>query len=269
MKILVTGMGTIGNEFIKQLLERGDEVTAVDNNEWAVASYPDHPKLKKHLSDFFRIGGRFDLVIHTAAYKHVDLIEKNKKAAYYNNIGATYWLYRETKGSKILFISTDKAVEPKSYYGETKQEGERLTYKHGGIVARLGNVLASSGSVIPKWEKCIEDSQPIPITDWKMTRYFIPVDKAVDKILKLWKIAKPKQVIIPDMGKPIALKKIFKQVLAKHHLWRYPTEIIGKRKGEKLHEKLHWKDEKLVKRNDYGKIYDYNSNVHLEKTSTD
>jgi FlaA1/EpsC-like NDP-sugar epimerase len=257
MRTLITGFaGTIGGEFTRQLLAKGWQVTGVDSNEWAVAQFEDYPNLDKKLDDFKNVGGDYDLIIHCAAYKHVDLIESNQDSAYSNNVVKTANFYNNIQG-KVLFISTDKAVEPASFYGETKKIGEELTAERGGVIARLGNVMSSNGSVIPKWEKCIEEGKPLPITDPNMTRYMIPVEKAVASILELLSHAQPGQVIIPEMGEPVRLKDLVYKVLIKHDFTQphnYPTEIIGLRPGEKMHEKLKWDDEKVIYQNDLGMI---------------
>lgn len=257
--ILITGgAGTLGAEFARQLLEQGKDVLVVDNCEWAIAQMFDHPKLIKKLADFCNVTGEYELIIHCAAYKHVDLIENNQDEALVNNVEKTHRLYTNCKG-KILFISTDKAVEPKSYYGELKRTGEQMTFDFNGIVARLGNIISSSGSVIPKWEKCIDDGVLLPITDPNMTRYMIPVDKAVKSILCLYPNAKRGQVIIPEMGEPIKLTELAKQVCDKRGvLLKY--KVIGLRPGEKMHEKLKWDSEQLIYASKHGGIYEDFSN---------
>lgn len=253
--ILITGFaGSIGGEFTRQLLQAGKEVVGVDNNEWAVAQFENHPKLTKRLMNCKDITGTFDLVIHCAAYKHVDLVENNQDSGLENNVMVTRELFKNVRFSKFLFMSTDKTVEPASFYGWTKHEGEQMTKEHGGIVARLGNILASTGSVIPRWERCIDEGIPLPVTDPKMTRYMIPVDEAVFKMLKLLRKAKPGQVIIPEMGEPIVLSDLIKKVLEKKGLKDYPIDIIGLRPGEKINEKLKWDYEKTILSNKYGEI---------------
>lgn len=262
MNILITGaFGTLGSEFVKQLLDRGDTVTGIDNNEWAVASYPDRDGLTKVLGDFDTIWGPYDLLIHCAAYKHVDLIENNRLAGSENNVEKTRRLYNHI-AAPILFISTDKAVEPSSYYGATKQEGEALTKNFNGVIARMGNIMGSSGSVIPKWERAIVDNVPLTITDWGMTRYMQPVDNLVEKILALYPHAKPGEVIIPEMGPPLSLKDVVYSVLDRHSLPHdYPTVSVGMRPGEKLHEKLLWDWETAVYTDTNGIIVTENDGI--------
>lgn len=161
-------------------------------------------------------------------------------------------------GKKTLFISTDKAVEPASFYGRTKMIGEQFTREVGGIVARLGNILGSSGSVIPKWEAAISRGEPLPITDPAMTRYLIPAEEAVKKILQLLPQAVPGDTIIPEMGEAKPLLAIADEVLARHGMsldsYTPGTVTIGRRPGEKQHEKLYWDDEKVIVRSTDGII---------------
>lgn len=244
MNILCTGFaGTLGSAFTRYLLEQGHTIIGVDNNEWAVAAFPDHERLTKFLGDFgdtTRMNG-FDAVIHCAAYKHVDLGESNTVRFCDNNIAKSSKLFDMAQGSdaKILLISTDKAVEPISTYGFTKALCERLCWHWGGQVARLGNILSSNGSVIPLWEKQIADKEPITITDPAMTRYVIEADEAVKQI---WDgFLRGDTLIIPEMGEPKPLLSILDEVLLAHgEPLDHPTKIIGLRPGEKMHEKLKW-----------------------------
>ena len=222
----------------------------IDNSEWAVAEIKDkYPKAKFLLEDFAE--WKFDqdpvdLVIHCAAYKHVNLGEDNINAFVDNNIIKTRKLFAEAfkNNADILFISTDKAVEPISLYGFTKAIGEKLAIYYNGRVARLGNILASNGSVIPVWEKAIANKAPIPITDKRMVRYVIEVDKAVEAIWVGY--LGGKKLIIPKCRK-IKLMDMLEEVLEYHQttLNEYPGGIkeIGKRPGEKIEEKMKWEDE--------------------------
>jgi len=247
MNVLVTGFaGTLGSEFTRHFLKEGHCVSGVDNNEWAVAAFPEHPNLSKTLGDFSDCLGEWELVVHCAAYKHVDLIESNQESAYENNVQKTGRLYSQTQGP-VLFISTDKAVEPISHYGETKKMGELLTLKRGGAIARLGNILSSSGSVIPKWEAAIANLEPLPITDPDMTRYMIPAPEAVRKIMALYGLGLG-ELVVPSMGEPISVYDLAEETLRRHDYEGFSDYgpgniVIGARLGEKRHEKLLWDDE--------------------------
>lgn len=246
MQILLTGSGSLGEAFI-DLLHLDHDLTVIDNHEETVARLSDrYSDVKFILDDFSE--WRFDqnpieTLIHTAAYKHLPLGEENPNAFIDTNIIKTRKLFAEAYKNNvdILFISTDKAVEPCSLYGYTKAIGEKLCTYYNGTIARCGNFLGSSGSVIPVWEQCIKENKPIKITDPKMTRYVIELDDAAEQI---WiGFSNGEKLIIPTMQE-ITLEDIKQLVLNKHGLsTNYPTEIIGAKQGEKLSEKLKWEEE--------------------------
>lgn len=250
MKVLITGAGTLGKAFAAHLYSAGYNITLVDNNEWALAALNGAP-YKRLLDSYVNVDwAAYDLVIHTAAYKHVDLCEKNKKACRYNNVNLYGLALTKACGqAQVLFISTDKAVEPLSVYGKTKEAGEKLTKEYGGLIARLGNIKLSTGSVIPIWEQTKAEGKPLPVTDPEMSRYMIDVDEAVAKIWALYPQASAGDVIIPAMGDPIRLGDLI------HSLYPgYPQAIIGKRPGEKQHEKLKWDTEQVAYEDANGQI---------------
>jgi FlaA1/EpsC-like NDP-sugar epimerase len=244
--ILLTGAGSLGEAFIELL--RGNQLTVIESHEETVARLSDkYPEVRFILDDFSE--WKFDqdpveVLIHTAAYKHLPLGEENPNSFIDTNIIKTRKLFAEAfkNNVDILFISTDKAVEPCNLYGYTKAIGEKLCTFYNGSIARCGNFLGSSGSVIPVWEQCIKDNKPIKITDPEMKRFVIELDDAAKQI---WDdFTQGKKLIIPTMQE-ITLEGIKLLVLNKHGLSPdYPTEIIGKREGEKMSEKLRWEEYK-------------------------
>ena len=247
MKILITGgAGSIGKAFAR-MLHKDHKIIVIDSNEWAVAELKkDFPEMEVILGDFanYDFYHNPDLVIHAAAFKHVNLGEENPEAFIENNIIKTMDFFKacNERGTDFIFISTDKAVRPISLYGSTKYIGEKLTYYYGGVVARLGNVIGSSGSFIPIWEKCIREERPIPITDEKMVRYFIEEMDAVSQIWALYH--QGERTIIPIMEK-VRLLDMLSKVLKKHGYesvndYTPGVEIIGIRPGEKIEEELEW-----------------------------
>lgn len=261
MTVIVTGFaGTVGDAFTRYFLESGHDVIGVDNNEWAVASYPDHPKLTKILDEFYVIASRLstkarnnvDMVVHCAAYKHVDLIEANHASARKNNVDHTQELYNRFPRAHVIFISTDKAVNPVSFYGETKQEGENMTLKHErGIVFRFGNIYDSHGSVIPRWYKAVANKEPLPVTDMNMKRWVITADEAVKKCMEAAESSFHGMIVIPNMGQPLTLRQMVADFLFKAGLpLDYPTKVIGIRPGERLEERLFGDDEEIIEENE-------------------
>lgn len=241
--VLITGgAGSVGREFVR-LLKDDYKVTVVDSNEWAVAELQqEFPDVRVKLADFSSLSGvRTNYILHLAAYKHVNLGETNIADFVENNVSKTIEFYKKAKCNRLLYLSTDKAVEPISAYGATKMLAERLTWSVGGQVARCGNFLHSSGSVIPVWEKAIKDSQPIPITDEKMTRYVCKMDEAVKEIWE--RFLKGERLIIPKSDH-VKLLDLLNDVLKKHNLtikkYKPGIKTIGIRPGEKMTEKLKW-----------------------------
>ena len=245
MTILITGIaGSLGRAFIKYLV-KGNHIIGLDNAEWGIAELEkeyEGENIEFMLEDFseWKFDQRpVDLVIHTAAYKHLPLGEKNVNSFIDNNIVKVRRLFSECykNSADFIFISSDKAIEPCNLYGYTKAIGEHLAMEFNGVVARCGNFLNSSGSVIPVWEKCIKENKPLPITDLSMKRFVIDVDNAVRQIMDGY--LKGEHLIIPKCEE-VSLAELAAYVLQKHGkvYGNYPIEIIGVRQGEKMREKL-------------------------------
>lgn len=240
------GAGSLGKVFVSHLVS-DYRVTVVDNNEALAGELKQrHPQVEIVLGDFSEYPQkRYDYYLHLAAYKHVDLGETDPWSFAENNINNTARFYENIqKPAEVLYISTDKAVEPISVYGMTKAIAERLTAVNGWSVARLGNLFGSSGSVVPIWEKAIERQAPVKITDERMTRFFIRDIPAA--VAHIWDaFVAGEKLIIPPMGEPVRLMDVLTEMLAHHgynSVEEYPggVEIIGLRPGERLHEKIKW-----------------------------
>jgi len=241
MRVLITGAGgTLGRALINYLKE---DIIALEFDETKVA------ELKKQgvnaiLGDFGEWEYRkipCDLIIHCAAYKHVDIGEKDIIPFIENNIYKTHKLFAEAYRNNVdfIFISTDKAVEPISLYGYTKAIGEMLCKYYGGYCIRLANILDSSGSVTEIWRKAIEEGKPLKITDKRMKRFFMSEEDAVSFIWNSYK--KGNKMAIPEVEER-GLIDIAKSLAPNH-----PIEEIGIRKGEKLREKMRWSYESNVR----------------------
>jgi FlaA1/EpsC-like NDP-sugar epimerase len=232
--ILVTGAaGTLGRAWRNYL---NTESVGIDNSEWAVAA-----------DEFCTLGDfaeaslfGIETVIHCAAYKHINLAQDNPIPFIENNVIKTLTLFKRCyeKEIPVLFISTDKAVEPISTYGFTKAIGEEMAKHYGFCVARLPNIMGSSGSVIPVWEKQLEEGKPVTITDPSMIRHFCDVDEAVREIWERYLTGE--KLIIPKSTK-ISVNTLFEKTLEKKGIKQRPlVKIIGLRCREKMVEKLNW-----------------------------
>lgn len=245
MKIAITGIaGTIGIAFTK-LLHDKHELIGVDRNEQNVARLLKDFDIPVRLCDFDEFDFKnqeIDLVIHLAAFKHIDLCQRHVTACVTNNVIKTQKLFENAHKHDvdILFMSTDKAVEPSSMYGYSKALAEGMALEYGGCFARSGNVMDSNGSVLQIWDDAIEKLLPITITHKDMRRFFITPEHLVERIWELY--LSGVNVIIPEMDLDILLVDLAKEKLKAHGytLEDYPGGIkyIGLRPGEKLVEKL-------------------------------
>ncbi len=250
LTVLITGaFGTWGTEFTRQLLAEGHSIIGVGRDEKAAAEYArKFPEARVLVTDYTNInfdGMGVDVLIHGAAYKHINLCEVNIESAIENNVTKTIPLYHSAKrnGVNICYISTDKAVSPYSVYGMTKALAERLTWSFGGFVARSGNIMGSNGSVVHVWRECVKNNQPLTVTDMGMERYFIKVEDAVR--LSWEGFLANKKLTLVDLGGKLKLGDIINSVLAEsgHTLETYEPgiKIIGLREGvERLSDEITW-----------------------------
>ena len=266
-KVLITGAGgSIGSEISKQCQQFGaSALTLVDHSEYNLYQIGEMlPEAtlkllnitnKRLLEEIFE-ETRPDIVIHAAAYKHVPVCEENQETAVYNNVyGSKNVIDVSIKYAvgKVVIISTDKAVRPTNVMGATKRVTElyaqnvitsenavSLENTQTEIVAvRFGNVLGSSGSVIPKFKAQIEAGEPVTVTHPEITRYFMLIPEACQLVLQTAAIGKGGELFILDMGEPIKIVDLAKQMI---RLYGKEDEIdivfTGLRPGEKLYEEL-------------------------------
>jgi FlaA1/EpsC-like NDP-sugar epimerase len=187
-----------------------------------------------------------DIIFHAAAYKHVPLVEANIEEGIQNNIiGTKNCIDLAIKYSvkKFIFISTDKAVRPTNVMGATKRICElyanNVDSKKTEIAAvRFGNVLGSSGSVIPKFKALIEKGGPITVTHPDINRYFMLISEACELVLQTGAIAKGGEIFILDMGEPIKIVDLAKKMIELSGKKDIQIEFTGLRAGEKLYEEL-------------------------------
>jgi FlaA1/EpsC-like NDP-sugar epimerase len=273
--ILITGAGgSIGSEITLELVNsKPKKIVLFELSELALYQILD--KLKdaklenveiidklgsvndsKTLKEIFQ-QHNIDIVIHAAAYKHVNLVERNVVEGFRNNVFGTYSLLSacaECEINRFILISTDKAVRPTNVMGTTKRISELIVkefsenYKSINFaIVRFGNVLGSSGSVIPLFKKQILSGGPVTLTDPRMKRFFMAIPEAAKLILLAGSLGKNGEIFILDMGKPIKIEQLAINMI---HLYGYSVKnhlnpsgdieikIINKQPGEKLDEEL-------------------------------
>jgi FlaA1/EpsC-like NDP-sugar epimerase len=249
--ILITGgAGSLGSQLVKKLLQYPiHSIRVLDINEHALftlnrsvndnrlrlllGNILDSDRLKMALFDV-------DFVFHTAAIKNIEISEFNPIETIETNINGTVNLIKsiiQSDVKKFLNISTDKAVEPSTLYGTTKQLGEKITSWAGThtcptkfSTVRMGNVFETRGNVFEIWEDEKNNNLPLSITDLSMERFFFHIDESVDFILECFLIMKSGEIFVPKI--PLYKLKDLADDISKTH------KIVGLRQGEKLKEIL-------------------------------
>ena len=273
-RVMVTGAGgSIGSEICRQIMRfepkelfilgRGENRIFFLERE--LLSYKKNTKITPIIADVAnqeRIDGIFavarpEIVFHAAAHKHVPLMEANIPEAIRNNIYGTKVVADcadKYDAEKFVMVSTDKAVNPSSVMGCSKQMAERYVNalaahsKTKFIVTRFGNVLGSNGSVVPIFKKQIQDGGPITITDKRMTRYFMTIPEASQLVLDAAALGKGGEIFVLDMGEPVQIMELAKDLIRLSGLPEHAIEIqeIGLRPGEKLYEELYFESETRI-----------------------
>lgn len=267
--VLVTGAGgSIGSELCRQIaLLKPKLLVLYELNEFALysidmelgerhpqlnriaclGSVTDQDQLKTILSRY-----QIDTVYHAAAYKHVPLVEANPAQGIWNNVLGTLCAARcamECGVSKFVLISTDKAVRPTNIMGATKRVAELILQALAErpqtptcfTMVRFGNVLDSSGSVVPRFRQQISQGKPITVTHPEMTRYFMSIPEAASLVVQAGAMAKGGEVFLLDMGEPVRIYDLALQMIQLSGLvpgQDIEIEITGLRPGEKIHEEL-------------------------------
>ena len=268
--ILITGAGgSIGSNIVFQLQKTEfKKMMLLDNSEYNLYKISkdvlSSSKTHVHLVDFSNksemrkilSSNKIDIIFHSAAYKHVPLIEKNPFSAIKNNFLDTYELMNLVNKFKVqnfCLISSDKAVRPTNIMGASKRLSElAICYfnNYGNkftnfCSVRFGNVINSSGSVKPLFQNQIDNNLPITLTHRKIIRYFMTIEEAANLVLNTTRISKGGEIFLLDMGEPIKLYDLAKlmvqfsgKTIKKDGAGDIEIKIIGLREGEKLYEEL-------------------------------
>jgi FlaA1/EpsC-like NDP-sugar epimerase len=278
-RVLITGGGgTIGSELARQVAGlKPSQLTIIDSCEFNLYSidmeltkqFPDMAICSRlgDVRDAQRVRDIFqtaqpEFVIHAAALKHVPLMERNVCEAILTNVEGAVNCARAAAAvgaGSFVFISTDKAVDPDNVMGATKRLAEiaisRIAEESGMAAAmvRFGNVLGSSGSVVPLFEKQIADGGPVTITDMGVTRYFMTVEEASSLVLQagvLQHTGGHSDIYVLDMGEPMPILQLAETLIRlKGLIPGVDIEITqtGLRAGEKMHEALTYEHETVVR----------------------
>ena len=274
--VMITGAGgSIGSELCRQILAVGpSKLLLIEQSEFALyaihqeleeklaerlielvplmASVQDEERMREIMSTW-----RPDTVYHAAAYKHVPLVEHNPAEGIKNNVFGTLCAAQAAADSGVsdfVLISTDKAVRPTNIMGASKRLAElvlqALAATNPGTkfsMVRFGNVLGSSGSVVPKFRQQIRDGGPITLTNPEITRYFMTIPEAAQLVIQAGAMAKGGDVFVLDMGQPVKILDLAIRMVelsgltikdAQNSEGDIEIEITGLRPGEKLYEEL-------------------------------
>jgi FlaA1/EpsC-like NDP-sugar epimerase len=257
--VLVTGAGgSIGSEICRQCEKYGvKKLIMLDHSEYNLYAIEQEIKnvptvaVLESIKDVNLIDATFakhkpEIVIHAAAYKHVPLVEANIEEAILNNVAGTKNVIDTAikhHVEKFVMISTDKAVRPTNVMGTTKRICELYAQNSNGrgtdiVAVRFGNVLGSSGSVIPKFKAQIEAGGPLTVTHPEITRYFMLIPEACELVLQAGSIGSGGEIFILDMGEPVKIVDLAHKMIELSGREDIEIKFTGLRPGEKLYEEL-------------------------------
>ena len=284
-RVIVTGAGgTIGSELARQIASfEPAHLALIDNAEFALYQIDLElkecgygPIISSELTDVCRIEHlarvfdrvRPDIVVHAAAFKHVPIVEENRCAGAMTNVLGAKNVFDSAirvEAEKVVFISTDKAVNPTSFMGATKRIAELYAQaldvaqnKTRFVSVRFGNVLGSTGSVVPLFERQIENGGPVTITHPEIKRYFMTTPEASQLVLQAASLDSAQtpilthdgRIFVLDMGEPVKILDLAKKMIGFYGLKPgddIELKFTGLRPGEKLFEEIFLDTEKLIK----------------------
>ena len=273
--VMVTGAGgSIGSELCRQIANfQPSKLVLFEQSEFALYTLGQELEKNYPALNFVCIVGdvkdgarvaevlqqyRPSSVFHAAAYKHVPMMEQNNAwQAIRNNVLGTWTVAQAAQQHgvrKFVLISTDKAVNPTNVMGASKRLAELVcqSLQHGGdtrfVMVRFGNVLGSTGSVIPKFRAQIAQGGPITVTHPEITRYFMSIPEAAQLVLQAGLMGKGGEIFVLDMGEPVKIVDLAKELirLSGASLEDIKIEYSGLRPGEKLYEELLADDEQTL-----------------------
>ena len=275
--VLITGAGgSIGSEIARQVIKgKPNNLIILDSNEYALYVIKNEIESTNHEVNLYSIiasvtnnkriadvckAFKVDTIYHSAAYKHVPLVEENPFEGVSNNIFGTISCLNaaiESKVETFVLVSTDKAVRPTNIMGATKRFSEMILQSYSEdrktrdttrmTMVRFGNVLGSSGSAIPLFQEQIKEGGPVTVTDPEVTRYFMSIPEAAELVIQAGAMGQGGDVFVLDMGEPVKIIDLAKRLINLSGLELRDknnpdgdVEIVftGLRPGEKLYEEL-------------------------------
>jgi len=288
-KVMVTGAGgSIGSELCRQLIRfRPEQLILVDAGETYLYDIQLELEHELHFDSYRTILTRVqnrqvmedvfktyrpDVVFHAAAYKHVPMLEQNPWEAVYNNVlGSQVVMELAAKhhAQRFVLVSTDKAVRPTNVMGTSKRVAELILQSMRGngtrfMAVRFGNVLASSGSVIPVFRKQIQNGGPVTVTHPEITRYFMTIEEACQLILQAGALGNGGEIFMLEMGTPVKIADLAVDLIrlsGKEPGRDIEIVYTGLRPGEKLYEELITSNEDVIE-TEHEKIMVLHTNGH-------
>ena len=273
--VLITGAGgSIGSELCRQICKYGPSLVVLfdagESNLYSiqmelkhVVTYIKYRAVLGRIQDKALVDEVFrkykpDVVFHAAAYKHVPLVERNPWEAVYSNIIGTNILVKAAIAHKVdrfVLVSTDKAVRPTNVMGASKRVAEKIVHAHKlgqtkFMAVRFGNVIGSSGSVIPLYRHQIKKGGPVTVTHPEITRFFMTIEESAQLILQAFTMGEGGEIFILEMGTPVKIVDMARDLIrlsGKEPDTDIEIKFIGLRPGEKLYEELITEGEGIVK----------------------
>ncbi|MCL4104690.1 UNVERIFIED_CONTAM: hypothetical protein GTU68_004644 [Idotea baltica] len=282
---MVTGAGgSIGSEICRQILNLKPEILVLfeiselhlfeierelkataDELGVVLQGSAGDVRRESHIRKSIQDAGGIDIIYHAAAYKHVDLMERNAAACFQNNVIGTHiaaTVAVDMGVKQFVLISSDKAVRPTSLMGGSKRLAERVIIERPESATqfkavRFGNVLGSSGSVVPIFRDQIARGGPVTVTSDKVTRFFMTIPEAVELVLAAGAVGDDRRILVLEMGEPVKIDSLARRMIElSGFVPDSEIQIVytGLKAGEKEYEELLTEDENVL-RTDHDRIW--------------